>query len=140
MKTRATLWVTCAVLLMAGAVIAQSDDQMRVFDATLDRVWLVTRTALRGLGWDIEKEDRAAGWLITDSRVTEGDDFGVYAKGTKHRLRLVFKTLSDGKVAVTVEHRVWKEQRILWMDKREDLSTTDHQVEKELLDTIGATL
>jgi hypothetical protein len=80
------------------------------------------------------------GWLLTDSRTMEGDDFGVYAKGIKHRLRLVLKNLPDGKTAVTVEHRVWKEERILWMDRREDLSTTDRQVEKEILDAIGATL
>lgn len=140
MRRRVAAWSACAVLLMAGSAPAQVDDRLRVFDAPLDRVWTVTRSTLRGLGWDIDKEDRAAGWMRTDSRRTEGDDFGVYAKGTKHRLQLLIKDLADGKTAVTVEHHMWREERILWMDRREDLSTSDHALEREILDTIGATL
>jgi len=140
MKRRMIAWTACAVLLTAGSAATPVDDRMRVFDAPLDRVWTVARSALRGLGWDIEREDRAAGWMRTDSRRTEGDDFGVYAEGTKHRLQLLFKNLADGKTAVTIEHRVWKERRILWMDRREDLPTTDHRLEREILDTIGETL
>lgn len=140
MKRRLAVWTACAVLLIAGSALAQTDDRTRVFNAPLDRVWMVARSTLRGLGWDVDKEDRAVGWILTDSRRIEGDDFGVYAKGTKHRLRLVFKNLPDGKTAVTVERRVWREERILWMDKEEDLPTPDRRVEKEVLDAIGATL
>jgi hypothetical protein len=140
MKRRLAAWTACAGLLMAGSALAQTDNQVRVFNAPLDKVWTVARSTLQGLGWDIDKEDRAVGWILTDSRRIEGDDYGVYAKGTKHRLRLVFKNLPDGKTAVTVERRVWKEERILWMDKDEDLPSTDHRVEKQVLDAIGATL
>lgn len=140
MKRRLAAWMACAVLLMAGSALAQTDDRTRVFNAPVDRVWTVARSTLRGLGWDVDKEDRAVGWILTDSRRIEGDDFGVYAKGTKHRLRLVFKNLPDGKTAVTIERRVWRQERILWMDKDEDLSTTDRRVEKEVLDAISATL
>ena len=140
MGRRVTAWTACAVLLVAGSAPAQVDDRLRVFDAPLDRVWTVTHSALRGLGWDIEKEDRAAGWMRTDSRRTEGDDSWVHATGTKHRLLLLIKDLGDGKTAVTIEHHVWKEERILWMDRKEDLSITDHALEREILDTIGATL
>ena len=140
MKRRLAVWTACAVLLIASSTLAQTDDRTRVFNAPLDRVWMVARSTLRGLGWDVDKEDRAVGWILTDSRRIEGDDFGVYAKGTKHRLRLVFKNLPDGKTAVTIERRVWREERILWMDKEEDLPTPDRRVEKEVLDAIGATL
>jgi hypothetical protein len=139
-----TRWVTagaaCAVLLMAAEAGAQVDDRIRVFDASLDRVWTVTRSTLRGLGWDIAKEDRAGGFMRTDTRRTEGDDFGVYAKGTKHMLEVRIKDLTDGKTAVTIEHRLWKEERILWIDRREDLPTADHELEREILDRIGAAL
>ncbi len=140
MKTRATVWMASAVLLMAASALAQTDDRMRVFDAPMDRVWTVARSTLRGLGWEIDKEDREVGWIRTDSRRLEGDDFGVYAKGTKHRLRVVLKALPDGKTAVTIERRVWKEERILWMDRDQDLSTTDHRVEREILDAIVGAL
>jgi hypothetical protein len=140
MKIRVTVWTACVLLLLTGSALSQDDDRTRVFDAPLDRVWTVARSTLRGLGWDIDKEDRAVGWIRTDSRRVEGDDFGVYAKGVKHRLRLLFKSLPDGKTAITVEHPVWKEERILWMDKTEEVPTTDHRVEKEILDAIAATL
>ena len=52
----------------------------------------------------------------------------------------MFKKLDGGKTAVTVERRVWREERILWMDKEQDLSVTDHRVEQEVLDAIGASL
>jgi hypothetical protein len=140
MKRRLAVCMACAVLLMAGSALAQTDDRTRVFNAPLDRVWTVARSILGGLGWDIDKEDRNVGWILTDSRRIEGEDYGVYAKGTKHRLRLLFKSLPNGKTAVTIERRVWKEERILWMDKDEDVSTTDRRAEKEVLDAIGATL
>jgi len=140
MKTRVTVYAACAVLLLAASAMAQSDDRTRIFNAPLDRVWTVSRSTLKSLGWDVEKEDRDVGWMLTDSRRLEGDDFGVYAKGTKQRLRLVFKTLPGGKTAVTVERRVWKEERILWMDKDEELPTTDRRVEMQVLDAIGTSL
>lgn len=140
MHARMTLIAVGAVLLMATSALAQADDRTRVFEASMDRVWMVTRSTLRSLGWDIDKEDRAVGWIRTDSRRLEGEDFGVYSKGTKHRLRVLFKSLPNGNTAVTIEHRVWKEERILWMDKDQELPTTDHRLEQEILDSIGATL
>ncbi|PWU24736.1 MAG: hypothetical protein C5B48_04880, partial [Candidatus Rokuibacteriota bacterium] len=92
------------------------------------------------LGWDIDKEDREVGWIRTDSRRLEGGDYGVYAKGAKHRLRVVIKARGNAMTAVTVERRVWKEERILWMDKEEDIPTTDHTVEVQILDAIAESL
>ena len=132
--------VATVIALMNGSPSAQSDDRTRVFNAPVDRVWTVTRSTLKGLGWDIDKEDREVGWIRTDSRRLQGEDYGVYAKGAKHRLRVILKALNSGHTAVTVERRVWKEERILWMDKDEDLPTTDHTVEKQLLDDIGRSL
>ena len=129
-----------ALLLMSGAAWAQPDDRARVFNAPVDRVWTVTRSTLKGLGWDIDKEDREVGWIRTDSRRLEGEDFGVYAKGAKHRLRVLIKAQAGGTTAVTVERRVWKQERILWMDKEEDIATTDRSVERQVLDSIGQTL
>ena len=106
----------------------------------MDRVWTVTRSTLKGLGWDIDKEDREGGWIRTDSRRLEGEDFGVYAKGTRQRLRIVMKALDPTKTQVTVERRVWRQERILWMDKEEDIQATDQLAEKKVLDDIDAAI
>jgi len=135
---------TLALLILAGlmptAADAQADERVRVFNAPLDRVWTVTRSTLRGLGWDIDKEDREGGWIRTDSRRIEGDDFGVYAKGTRQRLRVVMKALDPTRTQVTVERRVWRQERILWMDKEEDIQVPDQLAEKKVLDDIAAAL
>jgi hypothetical protein len=140
MNRRVSVYAACAVLLIAASAPAQSDDQTRIFNAPMDRVWTVARSTLRSLGWDIDKEDHEVGWIRTESRRVEGDDFGVYAKGTKHRLRLVFKKLQGDKTALTVERHVWREERILWMDRDQDLSPTDHRLEQSILDAISASL
>ncbi len=100
----------------------------------------MTRSVLKSLGWDIDKEDRAVGWIRTDSRRMDGDNFGVYAKGVKHRLRLVITRQDANRTTVTVERRVYKEERILFVDKEEDIKTDDRSVEKRILDEIGRSL
>lgn len=119
---------------------AQVNDGTRVFDAPMDRVWTVARSTLIGRGWDIDQEDREGGWIRTESRRVEGENYGVYAKGTRQRVRLVLKALDPTHTQVTVERRVWKQERILWIDKEEDLPATDQQAEKQLLDAIAAAL
>jgi len=138
-------WMLALGLLMAAvltptAADAQADERVRVFNVPLDRVWTVTRSTLKGLGWDIDKEDREGGWIRTDSRRIEGDDFGVYAKGTRQRLRVVMKALDPTRTQVTVERRVWRQERILWMDKEEDIQVPDQLAEKKVLDDIAAAL
>ena len=143
--TRSLGWMLALGLLM-GVVLtptaadAQADERVRVFNVPLDRVWTVTRSTLKGLGWDIDKEDREGGWIRTDSRRIEGDDFGVYAKGTRQRLRVVMKALDPTRTQVTVERRVWRQERILWMDKEEDIQVPDQLAEKKVLDDIAAAL
>ena len=137
---------TLALGLLMGAILApaaadaQADERVRVFNVPLDRVWTVTRSTLKGLGWDIDKEDREGGWIRTDSRRLEGEDFGVYAKGTRQRLRVVMKALDPARTQVTVERRVWRQERILWMDKEEDIQVPDQLAEKKVLDDIAAAL
>ena len=137
---------TLALALLVGAVLAptpadaQADERVRVFNAPTDRVWTVTRSTLKSLGWDIDKEDREGGWIRTDSRRIEGEDFGVYAKGTRQQLRVAIKALDPARTQVTVDRRVWKQERILWMDKEEDLQVPDQLAEKKILDDIGAAL
>ena len=123
-----------------AAPTAQSGDaRTRLFDAPSDRVWSVTRSTLISLGWKVDKEDRAVGWIITKSRGVDGEDFGVYAKGTKHRLRVNVKA-RDNRTEVSVERRVWKEERSLFVDKEEDIATTDRTEERRVLDAIARNL
>lgn len=136
----AMLVVLAAGLMGGPPAAAQMDERTRAFNAPVDRVWIVTRSTLESLGWDIDKEDRDVGWLVTDSRRLDGDNYGVYSKGTKHRLRLVIKGLPAGVTQVTVERRVFKQERILFVDKEEDVPTTDRTVEKRVLDAIQRSL
>jgi len=131
-----------ALVVAASPVPAagQVDERTQVFAATPDRVWGVVRSVLGSLGWKVDKEDPAVGWLLTESRRLEGEDYGVYAKGTRHRLRVVVKAQDGGRTAVTVERRVWRSERILWMDTEEDVQVADRAVERQVLDAIGRSL
>jgi hypothetical protein len=123
----------------APATAQSGDPRLRLFEAPSDRVWSVTRSTLISLGWKVDKEDRSVGWIITKSRGVDGEDFGVYAKGTKHRLRVNVKP-RDGRTEVSVERRVWKEERILFVDKEEDIATSDRTEERRVLDAIARNL
>ncbi len=140
---RASPGFPVALAALAAVVVvasARADDRTRTFNAPVERVWTVTRSVLESLGWKVDKEDRDVGWLVTKSRGLDHDDYGVYAKGTRHRLRLVIKGREGGKTEITVERRVWKEERILFVDKEEDIPTTDRTVEKQVLDAIAKSL
>lgn len=128
------------VALLVTALPARADDATRVYNAPVDRVWTVTRSVLTSLGWDLDKEDREVGWIVTDSRRLEGENYGVYFKGTRHRLRLVVKGQDAGRTAVTIERRVFRQERILFVNKEEDILTSDRTVEKQILDAIAKSL
>ena len=133
--------VALGLLVGVGLMPAAAQDAAtRTYSAPPDRVYTVARSVLKSLGWDIDKEDRAVGWIRTDSRRLDGEDFGVYAKGVKHRLRLVVSRQDANRSTVTVERRVYKEERILFVDKEEDLKTDDRSVEKRILDEIVRSL
>jgi hypothetical protein len=132
------LLALAALAILPGS--ARADEWTRAFQAPVDRVWTVTRSTLKSLGWDIDKEDRDVGWIRTDSRRLEGDNFGVYEKALRHRLRIIIHGRDGGRTEVTVERRLYKSERVLFVDKEEDVPLKDHDVEKRILDAIGRSL
>jgi hypothetical protein len=112
----------------------------RTFNAPLDRVWAVTESVLKSLGWDIDERDRSVGWIVTDSRGVEFKDFGVYGEGTRHKLRVTVKAAGEGKTSVSVERQLYKEERILWMKERKPIPAKDRSVETAVVDAIGRAL
>jgi uncharacterized lipoprotein len=142
--SRATRVVAAALLVVlllpCGAPAAGPESVTQTFAAPADRVWSTTLAVLKQLGWDIDKSDRSIGWITTDSRSVEGEDYGVYAKGTRQRLTLHVKAASDQRTTVSVERAVFKRERILWIDNDEPLNVTDHEVEKAILSAIAKSL
>jgi hypothetical protein len=112
----------------------------QTFAAPVDRVWAVTEAVLKQFGWKIAKADRSIGWIETESRVVEGEDYGVYAKGLRHRLRINVRSAGEGRTTVSVERTLFRRERILWVDKDEPVSNTDRAFETKLLTDIGKSL
>jgi hypothetical protein len=131
------------VLLLAVTVVAPpaaAEPVTQTFAAPIDRVWATTVAVLKHQGWDIDKEDRPIGWLTTESRRVEGEDYGVYAKGTRHRLTLHLKPVGNDRTQVSVERAVFKRERILWIDNDEPLTVADRDVERAVLAAIQKSL
>ena len=138
MKPMLSLSLCLGLVLASFAVAAES--VTRTVNAPEERVWAVTESVLKHQGWEIEKADRTIGWITTKSRMLEGGDYGVYAKGLRHQLRIHVKGSGAGKTTVSVERSVFNRERILWMDKDEPVPARDQAVEKTLLDDIGKSL
>ncbi len=142
------IWRTAARAILALCLLGvsvtslpgQTGEATRIFNAPLDRVWTVTESVLKSLGWDIDKQDRAVGWILTKSRGVDFKDFGVYGDGTRHKLRLALKAVGEGKTSVSVERELYKEERILWMSEKKPLKAADQGVETATLDAIGKSL
>jgi uncharacterized lipoprotein len=136
--------VTCTLLisLVLGSAATAAEPIAQTFNAPADRVWVVMEAVLKQLGWDVDKKDRSIGMLTTDSRSVEGSDFGVYSKGTRHRITLYVKGASDNRTTVTIEREMFKRERILWMDKDEPIATVSDKrdVERSILAAIGRAL
>jgi hypothetical protein len=135
---RHVIALVLTVSVLAAPAAAQ--DITRTFNVPADRAWSVTEAVLKQLGWDIDKADRSIGWITTESRMVQGEDYGVYAKGTRHRLRIIIKEAGAGKSAITVERSLFKRERILFVDNDEPLTTTDRSVEESVLAAIGKAL
>ena len=89
--------LAAGLALVLGAPALAAPTSERTFAAPLDRVWSTTEAVLEHLGWDIDKADRDMGLITTDSRRVEGENYGVYEKGLRHRLQLHLKTSGDSK-------------------------------------------
>jgi hypothetical protein len=139
MKRFVCAWLT--VLALASPVAA-AEPVAQTFAAPIDKVWTTTEHVLKQLGWDIDKSDRTIGWITTDSRRLEGqgEDYGVYAKGARHRLTITLKAAGDKQTTVSVERLLFTRERILWMDKDEPIVARDQNVEKALLAAIERSL
>ncbi len=130
------------MLGLAGASdpLGAADVVSRTFNAPVERVWTVTESVLKSLGWEVDESDRAVGWLLTDSRSVDFKDYAVYGKGLRHKLRVALKAAGEGRTTVSVERELYTEERILWMTERKPVRPTDQTVEKGLLDAIQAAL
>ena len=127
-------------VVLAAAASALAEPVSQTYPVPLERAWSTTEKILKHLGWDIDQADRSIGWITTDSRRLEGEDYGVYAKGSRHRLRIHLKADGESRTTISVERSVFKRERILWMDKDEPVKTEDRTVEKHLLSAIGKSL
>jgi hypothetical protein len=136
---RRTLTVLGLMLWLAASAFAAPPLE-RKFGAPVEKVWSTTEAVLKHLGWDIDKADRSIGFITTDSRRVEGENYGVYEKGLRHRLRLHLKAAGDSKTAVSIERTVFKRERILFVDKDEPVSDPSQAVEKAVLEAIGKAL
>ncbi len=133
---------TLAVLgmVMTLALPAHATEVTQSYAAPMDRVWEVTRAVLRQQNWEIDKEDRTIGWITTKPRRVDGEEYGVYMKGTVHKLVLHLKAASATRTTIAVERSVFRRERIMWIEKDEPVTVTDRNVEKALLAAIDKSL
>lgn len=135
--------VTCALLLVLAGLAtpaAAADPVTQTFAAPIDRVWAVTEALLKQLGWDIDNADRTIGWITTESRRLDGENYVVYEKGVRHRLRIMMRAAGERSTTVSVERAVFRRERKVFVTEDTPLTVTDHSVEKELLAAIGKAL
>jgi hypothetical protein len=125
-------------LLVAPVTAAESVEF--TFNAPVDRVWDKTEAVLKILGWDIDKADRTIGFIVTESRRVDGENYGVYEKALRHRLRVNVRAAGNGRTTVSIERTVFKRERILFVDKDEPVTDTSRETEKSVLDAIGKAL
>ena len=113
-----TITIFALVLALAGPAAA-AEPVAQTFNAPIDQVWTAVEAVLKQLGWDIDRKDRTIGMITTESRRLEGEDYGVYAKGLRHRLTLHVKAAAANRTTVTIERETFRRERILWIDKDE---------------------
>ena len=129
--------VFLALVLTVTAATA-ADPVAQTYNAPMDRVWTTAEAVLKQLGWDVERKDRTLGMITTESRRLEGEDYGVYAKGLRHRLTLHVKASGDNRTTVTIERDTFRRERILWIDKDEPANAGGgNEVQRAVLAAIG---
>jgi hypothetical protein len=113
----------------------------QTFNAPIERVWTTAEAVLKQLGWDIDRQDRSIGMITTESRRLEGEDYGVYAKGLRHRLTLHVKAATESRTTVTIERDTFRRERILWIDKDEPANAGGGtEVQRSVLASIAKAL
>ena len=134
---KVSLGALSLALMIAVGAAAAAEPVTRTYNAPLERVWSTTEAVLKHLGWDVDKADRIIGFITTDSRRVDGENYGVYEKSLRHRLRLHVKALGEDRATVSVERTLFKRERILFVDNDEPVTAPDQSVETALLDAIG---
>ena len=128
-----------ALALTVPATAAEPVAQ--TFNAPMERVWTTAEAVLKQLGWDVERKDRSIGMMTTESRRLEGEDYGVYAKGLRHRLTVHVKAASETRTTVTIDRDTFRRERILWIDKDEPANAGGGtEVQRSVLAAIGKAL
>jgi uncharacterized lipoprotein len=128
-----------ALALTVPATAAEPVAQ--TFNAPMERVWTTAEAVLKQLGWDVERKDRSIGMMTTESRRLEGEDYGVYAKGLRHRLTVHMKAASESRTTVTIDRDTFRRERILWIDKDEPANAGGGtEVQRAVLAAIGKAL
>jgi uncharacterized lipoprotein len=128
------------LVLVLGATALAAPPSQQTFAAPVDKVWTTTEAVLKHLGWDIDKSDRTIGFITTESRRVDGENYGVYEKALRHRLQLQVKAAGEGRTQVSIERTVFKRERILFVDKDEPITDPNPAVEKAVLEAIGKAL
>jgi len=131
------LLVTLALAVPATA----AEPVAQTFNAPVERVWTTVEAVLKQLGWDIERQDRSIGMITTESRRLEGEDYGVYAQGLRHRLTVHVKAAADKRTTVTIDRDTFRRERILWIDKDEPANAGGgNEVQRSVLAAIAKAL
>jgi hypothetical protein len=113
---------------------------VRVYPASVDRTWTVVQSVLRSLGWDIDEANQATGLIRTEPRNVTFKDFVVYGEGTRHTLDIVVRPVSGSETSISVQRRMFEEQRIFWTKERKALPVPESSVEQSVLDAISRLL
>lgn len=140
--------IVLLLALVAGAPALAAEPMSRTFAAPLDRMWVVTESALRAEGWDIDRADRPTGTITTGSRILDGEEAWLQATTRRVRLHLQLAPVGAGQTSVRVERELFVRERVLWIEKDRPLpaSSTDPAVppdltlEQRVLTAIGKAL
>jgi hypothetical protein len=114
-----------------------ADGQLvRVFPVPVDRTWSATQSALRSLGWNIDRVDQTTGVIRTGPRYVTFKNFVLYSDGTRHALDVVVRAVSANETAISVRREVVQERRVLWATERKVVETPESPLEQTVLDAI----
>src|SRR4051794_19511987 len=117
-RRRASVLLIAIALAGVSLVVSTTAAATRTLPTDLDTAWRAARSLLISDGWSIQSEDRAAGTMITDARNVAFRNLGLYAEGTRHLLKLTLRPAGTHATALTVDHELFWEERLLWDSRR----------------------